>query len=272
MERLRVLYMGRETIPDIREAVFTNREKRSSPLITLNSIRIIQEEVHFWILIYSQAGLGVQDPEPLHCETQPRPRGWRPQRPLCFQMFFPGGHPQRRSLCPRLQNDGASSGPSLSCTLQDAPERAGDFSRPGAGAGGGPQPDSRSHSKDFGSGQQGHLQLLIITHTSCSCSYSCLCFCSLLTLSLLVILFVKVCLYLCLCLCLYSCLYLCLYLCLCLYSCLYFKVCKLLEVNTANFHCSYIDLSDLTANNTGSTMEWDEWKTILLKTLLLTGG
>ena len=88
MERLRVLYMGRETIPDIREAVFTNREKRSSPLITLNSIRIIQEEVHFWILIYSQAGLGVQDPEPLHCETQPRPRGWRPQRPLCFQMFF----------------------------------------------------------------------------------------------------------------------------------------------------------------------------------------
>ena len=47
MERLRVLYMGRETIPDIREAVFTNREKRSSPLITLNSIRIIQEEVHF---------------------------------------------------------------------------------------------------------------------------------------------------------------------------------------------------------------------------------
>ena len=59
---------------------------------------------------------------------------------------------------------------------------------------------------------------------------------------------------------LYSCLYLCLYLCLCLYSCLYFKVCKLLEVNTANFHCSYIDLSDLTANNT-PTMEWDEWKT-----------
>ena len=47
MERLRVLYMGRETIPDIREAVFTNREKRSSPLITLNNIRIIQEEVHF---------------------------------------------------------------------------------------------------------------------------------------------------------------------------------------------------------------------------------
>ena len=88
MERLRVLYMGRETIPDIREAVFTNREKRSSPLITLNNIRIIQEEVHFWILIYSQARLGVQDPEPLHCETQPRPRGWRPQRPLCFQKFF----------------------------------------------------------------------------------------------------------------------------------------------------------------------------------------
>ena len=169
-----------------------------------------------------------------------------------FRCFFPGRHPQRRSLCPRLQNDGASSGPSLSCTLQDAPERAGDFPRPGAGAGGGPQPDSRSHSKDFGSGQQGHLQLVIITHTSCSCSYSCLCFCSLLTLSLLVILFVKVCLYLCLCL--YSCLYLCLYLCLCLYSCLYFKVCKLLEVNTANFHCSYIDLSDLTANNT-PTME-----------------
>ena len=32
--------------------------------------------------------MGVQNPEPLHCKTQPRPRGWRPQRPLCFQMFF----------------------------------------------------------------------------------------------------------------------------------------------------------------------------------------
>ena len=34
------------------------------------------------------------------------------------------------------------------------------------------------------------------------------------------------------------------------------KVCKLLEVNTANFHCSYIDLNDLAANNT-PTMDWD---------------
>ena len=34
------------------------------------------------------------------------------------------------------------------------------------------------------------------------------------------------------------------------------KVCKLLEVNTANFRCSYINLNHLTANNT-PTMDWD---------------
>ena len=42
MERLRVLYKQRERIPNIREAVFTNREKRSTPLITSSNIRIIQ--------------------------------------------------------------------------------------------------------------------------------------------------------------------------------------------------------------------------------------
>ena len=42
MERLRVLYKQRERIPNIREAVFTNREKRSTQLITADNIRMIQ--------------------------------------------------------------------------------------------------------------------------------------------------------------------------------------------------------------------------------------
>ena len=88
MERLRVLYMGRETIPDIREAVFTNREKRFTPLDNLKWHKNWPKIGPFFNLIYSQAGLGVQDSEPLHCETQPRPWGWRRQRPLSLQDIF----------------------------------------------------------------------------------------------------------------------------------------------------------------------------------------
>ena len=47
MERLRVLYKGRERIPNIREALFTQREKRSIPLIASSSKRIITKVVNF---------------------------------------------------------------------------------------------------------------------------------------------------------------------------------------------------------------------------------
>ena len=52
MERLRVLYKGRKRIPNIREAVFTNREKRSTPLITSSNIRIIQMQINFFNFIH----------------------------------------------------------------------------------------------------------------------------------------------------------------------------------------------------------------------------
>ena len=141
-----------------------------------------------------------------------------------YKSFFSGGHPHRCSLQPWLQNDGASPRSCRLGPLQDASEWKRNLSRSCRGAGGRSQPGSGFHSKAFGSGQQGDLWLMLMLRTVLMLMF--------IIIFLLLLLLIK-----------------------------FFKVCALLEVNTANFQCSYIDLNawDLFANNT-PTMDWERWK------------